>query len=173
MEELAAALSEVKGTVIVWIDSCGSGAAIYDKDVSQNGDAVFNDAVIRAFSAHDPNVVISADTYNSAWQTENETLDIDETAAFETGEFRQPKFYVLTASRYQQESWSGIYSYFTYYIGEGIGVDGSLPADANNDGLLTQRELFSFIKTSEENENMQQDVQAYPMNSDYVLFKRR
>lgn len=175
LEELAAALSEVKGTVIVWIDSCGSGAAIYDKNVAQHGDDLLNAAVINAFSACDPGIMVSEYTPGVAAQSENNILASEDTVAFETGEFRQPKFYVLTASQYQQVSKVNINyttSYFTLYLCTGIGSDGSLPADANNDGILTQQELFSYIAGFEEYENVSQKVQAYPLNSSYALFSR-
>ena len=47
-----------------------------------------------------------------------------------------------------------------------------MPADANQDGKLTQHELFSYIKAREEDASdfVSQNVQEYPLNSDYVLF---
>ena len=47
-----------------------------------------------------------------------------------------------------------------------------MPADLNGDGKVTQHELFLYIKTAEEDPEtgMDQDVQAYPVESDYVLF---
>jgi hypothetical protein len=43
-------------------------------------------------------------------------------------------------------------------------------ADANDDGELTQHELFMYVKYREENPARGQDAQVYPLNSDYVLF---
>ena len=49
---------------------------------------------------------------------------------------------------------------------------GRMPADANGDGKLTQHELFLYIKAREEDPAyfIYQNVQEYPLNSDYVLF---
>ena len=41
-------------------------------------------------------------------------------------------------------------------------------ADANRDGKLTQQELFLYIRQFDE--MYMQNVQTYPLNSDYVLF---
>jgi len=59
--------------------------------------------------------------------------------------------------------------------GSGATVDaatGRMPADANGDGKLTQHELFLYIKAREEDPAyfIYQNVQEYPLNSDYVLF---
>jgi hypothetical protein len=170
LEELADALSKVPGTVIVWLGSCGSGAAIYDENVPQNGDAALTAAAVAAFAAHDPTVVLD-DTLAA-------DFTVGETNAFERGEFRQPKFYVLTAARYHEMSWgmeSTRFNYFPKFICDGAMVDaktGQMPADANQDGKLTQHELFSYIKVREEDASdfVNQNVQEYPLNSDYVLF---
>ena len=50
--------------------------------------------------------------------------------------------------------------------------DGVMRADADENGRLTQHELFLYIKSCEESDEdfIFQNVQEYPMNSDYVLF---
>jgi hypothetical protein len=47
-----------------------------------------------------------------------------------------------------------------------------MPADANKDGKVTQNELFLYIRNrAEDDENfINQNVQTYPLDSDYVLF---
>ena len=170
MEELAAALSEVKGKVIVWLDCCGSGAAIYQTGVPQNGDEdfnpdpvnfeAFNAAAVEAFAAYDSAVDLNDVLYDG--------FAVEDTAAFETGEFRvEGKFYVMTAAAFQRTSASEKYGIFTAYLCEGIE---HMRADANDDGELTQHELFMYVKYREENPARGQDVQVYPLNSDYVLF---
>ena len=99
-----------------------------------------------------------------------------ETLNFETGELRLPNFQVMTAARYRYVGWGSNeenVSYFTKYLVDGVyGPGGSMPADLNGDGKVTQHELFLYIKQAEEDPEtgMDQDVQAYPMESDYVLF---
>lgn len=170
MDELAAALSEVKGKVIVWLDCCGSGAAIYQAGVPQNGDEdfnpdpvsfeAFNAAAVEAFAAYD-SVVDLNDALSDGFA-------VEDSAAFETGEFRvEGKFYVMTAAAFQRTSASEKYGIFTAFLCEGIEY---MRADANNDGMLTQHELFMYVKYREEHPARGQDAQVYPLNSDYVLF---
>lgn len=166
---LADALSQVKGKVIVWLGSCGSGAAIYEQGVPQNGDEDFALAVTETFAAFDSVVEVPVYAPNEFAMGDAETFD--------TGEFRQDgKFYVLTAARYHQMSWgtgSDAYNFFVKFLTDGITpANGSMPADANNDGLVTQNELFLYIKGREEDKEnfVYQDVQAYPLNSNYILF---
>ena len=170
LEDLASELSKVRGTVIVWLGSCGSGAAIYDQSVPENGSIALTSAAVAAFAAQDPTVVLDG--------TLAEAFTVGETNAFDRGEFRQPKFYVLTAARYHEMSWGtevSRYNFFPKFICDGATVDaatGRMPADANGDGKLTQHELFLYIKAREEDPAyfIYQNVQEYPLNSDYVLF---
>ena len=168
MDTLADALGEIKGTVIVWLSSCGSGAAVYDENVPQNGDPGFdellNKAAVQAFAARDSVADAGADS---------DGFTVGETMAFDTGEFRREgKFYVLTASRYQQSSY-GIEgeksSFFDDALCKGMEKEnGTMRADANRDGKLTQQEFFLYIRQFDE--MYMQNVQTYPLNSDYVLF---
>ena len=168
LDTLAEALGEIKGTVIVWLSSCGSGAAVYDENVPQNGDPDFdellNKAAVQAFAARDSVADVGADT---------DGFTGGETLAFDTGEFRREgKFYVLTASRYQQSSY-GIEgeksSFFDDALCKGMEKEnGTMRADADRDGKLTQHELFLYIRQFDE--MFMQNVQTYPLNSDYVLF---
>ena len=91
---------------------------------------------------------------------------------------RLDRFQVLTAARYRTYSWGqegAGYCYFTKYLTDGVyGPEGSMPADLTGDGMLTQHELFTYIKLREEDpeQGKDQDVQAYPFDSDYVLFMK-
>ena len=167
---LANDLTKIKGKVIVWLGSCGSGAVIYEHGVPQNGDKVMA-AAMKAFSASDSVEWVPTD---AAGEDERVYMDADL-----VGELRQEgKFYVLTAARYHQVSWgmeAQRMNFFTKFIAEGItNTNGNMPADANKDGKLTQNELFLYIKDHEEDEKdfIYQNVQTYPVDSDYVLFVR-
>ena len=66
-------------------------------------------------------------------------------------------------------------NYFTKYITDGVnGPDNSMPADMNQDGTVTQHELYLYIKLQEDDPEtgVYQDVQAYPFGSDYPLFTK-
>ena len=169
LDVLAETLSRVKGKVIVWLGSCGSGAAIYERGVPENNYEALTAAAMQAFSAYDS--VIEVPVYTSG---DYESRDAE---TFETGEFRQEgKFYVLAAARYHEMSWgleASRFNYFGKFIAEGItNKNGSMPADRNGDGKVTQNELFLYIKAREEDKAnfIEQNVQTYPLNSDYVLF---
>ena len=167
VEELAEALGKIKGTKIVWLSACGTGAAIYDKD-----------------HLDEENVALpyTGEVDEDEWGDEWDEYEIDsgyypgEMLNFETGELRLPGFQVMTAARHRFVGWGSNeenVSYFTKYLVDGVyGPDGSMPADLNGDGKVTQHELFLYIKATEEDpeSGMDQDVQAYPMESDYVLF---
>ena len=183
---LADALSRVKGKVIVWLGSCGSGAAIYERGVPENNYEALTAAAMQAFSAYDRVIEVpvyaahdfeshDADTFN----TDEFRFENRDAETFNTGEFRQEgKFYVLAAARYHEMSWGmedSLFNFFGKFISEGItNTSGSLPADRNGDGRVTQNELFLYVKAREEDEAdfINQNVQTYPLNSDYVLFTR-
>ena len=184
LKDLANALNAVPGKVIVVLESCGAGAAVYPNggNSSNDGKALYEDvkrratqfdeAVIRAFSGADPGIVV--------------TLQPNDVQA-NTGEFRvDNKFYVLTASRYQELSWgmeSGksetSYNYFTLWLTQGIGTSGAMPADANSNNQTTLDELYRYISKVGDDYQFKTDggvyyqhVQVYPADSDYVLFCR-
>ena len=96
-----------------------------------------------------------------------------------TGEFRNSKFYVLTATRHTESSWGsegGPYNYFTKRIAEAAGV--SMPADKNGDSCINLHELFLYVKENAtgpynyQGVDYYQHVQEYPANSTYKLFAR-
>jgi hypothetical protein len=167
MEELADALSRIKGTKIVLLGSCGSGAAIYDADeenYTEQPYAEFNEEEWEGWRDDE----INADS----------ALSFSDAATYDIRELRLPDFHVMTAARYRYVSWGSEmdgYTYFTKYLCDGmLGPDGSMPADINGDGLLTQHELFLYVKLREEDPEtgVDQNVQAYPFESDYVLFRQ-
>ena len=188
LKDLAGALQAVPGKVIVILESCGSGAAVYANNSSGGSDRkamfetfkkrseAFDAAAIRAFANADTGVRVRYGASDSGDARAN------------TGEFRvENKFYVLTASRYQELSWGNevedadrAYNYFTRWLVQGIGVSGAMPADANNNGQTTLNELYRYISdigdefpfTPSSGEVYYQHVQVYPNDSDYVLFCR-
>lgn len=197
MKTLANALKAVPGKVIVLLESCGAGAAVsantgnvsnsssdrktrYEKAKARI--KAFDAAVVRAFSDADTGVKEAVEVAGTgSGGIQSNTL-----------EFRvSNKFYVLTASRYQELSWGweggtaeDSYNYFTRWLTEGIGItrryDGSgfnvsasMPADTNNNGRTTLDELYRYISDVGDNYPLNgnyQHVQVYPANSKYVLF---
>ena len=187
LRELAEALAAVPGRVVVVIDSCGSGAAIYDAHVAQNSAgedgeitgtpqadaeydaAQFDQLAIDAFADLDSGVEVE------------EVLDFSRDLP-SVGEFRREnKFYVLTASRFRERSWSNLdCSYFTKWFCDAIGDTGKLPADSNKDGKATLNELFKYISNKGDHHKFKpagggtyyQHVQVYPRKSGFVVFAK-
>ena len=166
MGELARALGNVPGRIIVILGSCGSGSAVYDEQSARDLEAAAkadNQAAVRAFS--------------------KANAEEKERVSPKTSEMRVwDKFYVLTASAYHEdsygweESYGEAYNYFTRWLTEGVGTSGRMPADGDGDGLLTLKELHAYISDVGDYTNLgfnlHQHVQAYPENSGFVLFRR-
>ncbi len=169
LSSLADALAAIPGRIIVLLGTCGSGAAVYAGNAAGGGEAkaadAFNSAAIRAFRRVDPGVSVLSPNI---------------------GEFRkQNKFYVLTATAFQQESWSvrdQSYNLFPHWLIEGVGSAGDRPADAkyegNGDGIVDLHELYSYISAVGDNHVIwsgfiphTQQVQVYPPNVRFEMFR--
>ena len=189
LRDLATTLGMVPGRVIVILESCGSGAAVYANNangVRKSNKALFEEAKQRT-EAFDAAVVKAFSNAESGLKTtiQGGTGDSGGPQS-NTGEFRvSKKFYVLTASRFQELSWgweSGApetsYNYFTMWLTEGIGTSGDMPADTDGNGKTTLNELYQYISDVGDNYPFRdggvyyQHVQVYPANSSYVLFRR-
>ena len=172
--ELRDLLLKVPGKVIVILQSCGSGAAIYangglSSKLSRAAEA-FDSKAIRLFQAADPGIA---------------------TPVANTGELRvENKFYVLCASAYRELSWgdepesgSGNGSnMFTDWLLAGVGKPGNMPADVkyagNKNGMVDLHELYRYI--SGEGDHCPaygaggmyyQHVQVYPSDLRFALFR--
>ena len=171
MEELAAALREIKGTKIVWLGSCGSGAGIYDPNEEEN----VADPYYGEYNEEEWDGWYEYEVNNDV----GGNLIAEDMPLLETGELRLSDFQVMTAARYRYFGWgieANNYTFFVHFLTEGVcGPDGSMPADLNGDGRLTQHELFCYIKERMEDpeSGSDQDIQAYPFKSDYVLFAKQ
>ena len=69
-------------------------------------------------------------------------------------------------------------NYFTDWLIEGIGSSGQMPADTNANNYVTLNELYKYIAQYDDHtffdgyDYYTQQVQVYPTNSSYNLFKR-
>ncbi len=175
--QLADALEAVPGEVIVVIESCGSGAAVYDPAHPEEQNAASRlsaDGIVNAFPSEK---LDRADDVIYIFD-ENGNGQIIQSRI---GEFRKPdKFYVLCAARYLQDSWGTegppARNYFTQWLTDGVGTSGRMPADSDRNGVLTLNELFSYISSVGDNRPFgnygdTQQVQVYPTGSSYELFR--
>ena len=146
--ELAAWLDEVPGTVIVFLDCCGSGASILENGAVSAPDgaeaARFSELAVRAFAER-------------------------EAAAPNVGELRRGKYIVLTSTTYDKPGvadWDG--GKFTTALKNG--VIGSMPADANGDSKVSLHELYLYVSGAVDE---RQSPCEYPADSSYVIFTKR
>ena len=167
---LASTLSQVKGRVIVILDSCHSGAAIGKSAISkqemEQQIKAYNQAAIAAFSGYR----IAA--------TEEEVAKY--------GELATSKFIVITAAKSAESSYDGSYDgsgydqgRFTAAVIKGMGCtypngtySGSMPADKNGDKQITLKELYDYAYNTALNwGSTAQHAQYYGSDSE-VMFTR-
>lgn len=162
----------VQGKVIVILESCGAGSAIYESNGAKGGGDISEDIVrsaVKAFAKADPGIIVESGEDNRKNST---------------GSMRQPKFYVLAAAAHEELSWgygnsaSDPVNLFTKWLIQGVGVNGNSPADTDmEDSVLTIHELYRYIQSVGDNYKITsggkvyyQHVQAYPENSDQEVF---
>lgn len=174
LSELRDLLLNVPGKVIVILQSCGSGAAIFSNERSSSrarrAAEAFDSNVIRLFQEADPG--------------------IHEPVA-NTGEFRVAnKFYVLCASAYREQSWGDEpdtdkgygFNLFTHFLIKGVGKSGNMPADrryaGNKNGMVDLHELYRYISGEGDHTPVYsaggmyyQHVQVYPSDLRFALFR--
>jgi len=187
---LAGRLSGIKGKVIVLLESCGPGAALYDfksnRDLSgYTDDPESAGEIIRAFSASDPGLLVYQPEEISDSEEEDRKLveqylreqeDPEETADVKAASrFKTKKFIVMTAAAFRQVSYSigsDTYNLFPVWLTKGVGLSGDMPADAeygNHDGLLSVKELYQYVFAHTRHK---QTPLVYPEDSSYELFQR-
>lgn len=169
----------INGEVIIILESCGSGSAIYSTEIEQNSTykkgkkqsyepKQFTEDAIKAFSEVDNGLPFKE----------------GENTIKSTGDFRVPRFHVLAAARHHEESWGendsvqNPQNYFTKWLIEGVGRKGMSPADMDENNQISQDEIYKYIKGIGDNhpfiylgETYYQHVQSYPLNSEYILFR--
>ncbi len=169
--------SLVNGKVIVILESCGAGSSIYEGNGAKQGtksedelSAEFVQSAIAAFSKADPGIITGPEPKPDSFRKS-------------TGDFRQPKFYVLAAAKHEEESlgepnhWADPMNLFTRWLIAGVGEKGNSPADADQDNVLTLQELYHYIQYARDHytgpgsiADDEQHVQVYPEGSDQAIF---
>ena len=178
--ELANALKDIPGTVVVLLDSCGSGAAIHDETdfssmSSPVGSSSSGSTTYR--SSFDP------DRFNQ--QIINIFAAADKAPGAKTSELSTGKFRVITASQIGESSTELATSKyqggaFTVGIVEGAGFSynssthtAAMPADKNSDRKITLGEAYSYAAARVRKlTDGEQHVQRYPVGSKFVIYYR-
>ena len=161
--EVESRLGKVKGTVVVMLDSCYSGALI-GKSVaaSKAALAAYNAAAIRAFATSPKAKTLSGSKYHVI------------TASSQTEE----------SLEYGYPSTGTFFGLFTACVNEAMGwnrLTGSKYAefhgDADNDGQLTIAEAYEYtapvVNGIAAQDGESQNVQVYPTNSTLVFIDRK
>ena len=177
---LAAWLSEIPGEVVVILEACSSGSAIYDsEEEGESGINVqlsaMNSAAIRAFRSEDQ--TLSLGGVRLIFDEEGNAVEAP--PMLRIGGLRQTKFHVIASSAHMESSYIAgnapvPHTVFTYGLTQGVGLSGSMPCDTNDDGSASMSEIVSYIDSFVDpwQTEYTQHVQAYPANSDYALFVR-
>ena len=191
-ETLAGWLAAVPGRVIVILQSCYAGDAIYSPEAEENGaggsgvqasgipkagpteqaeEESFVKTAVQVFARKDPGAAVI-----------QQADDPSEGVWAKSGELRvENKFYVLAASRHDEENFgtegsagaSG--NMFTNWLLQGIGQKANSPADVSpKNGELTLQELYNYVNKYSAvytDEGIRyQHVQCYPNNCAFVCF---
>ena len=178
---LAAWLSEIPGEVVVILDSCSSGSAIYDSGESNDAGneaplSAMNSAAISAFRNADQ--TLSLGGVRLIFDEEGNATEAP--PMLRIGGLRQTKFHVIASSAHMESSYIAEdapvpHSVFTYGLTQGVGLSGVMPCDTNKDDSASMREIVSYLDSFVDpwSPDTTQHVQAYPGNSDYALFFRK
>jgi len=155
VDELEAALSAIPGTKVVFLDTCHSGGFIGkgkgEVTISQEELESFNDEIINTFSQAEYKGLLTTNQYK-----------------------------VLASCHHYQSSWEiypitpgdfDPYGIFTLALCTGCGYYGSYPADTNMDAQVSLQEAYIYVKNWVQYyfNDLEQDVQVYPNNSDYPI----
>ena len=167
MQELAGLLQDVKGRVIVIIDSCGSGSAILE--VQQDAAASFNKAVVQAFKNVDEEIALIEPVTEENAGPEDDMLPSH-------GEFRVlNKFYVITACEAGRKGYGNTQG--TILLKRLNAAIAS--ADTDENGVVVMRELERYLKAtgSEPLPTISGTdymvPQVYPSNSSFEIFRKK
>lgn len=167
MNELASALKKIPGKVIVVLDSCYGGNAIFKDAEDEFNPEVYNQFVVDEFAMADSESIV--------------VKDGDSTE--KNGELRNSKFLVLTGGskgEYTYESpISGIFGgLFTRFFVDGAGCSfpggtykGKIPSDKNYDKKVTLAEMYSYTR-NRVLRYQYQHVSCYPSGSSSVILKK-
>lgn len=151
VDELENYLSAIKGTKVVFLDSCHSGGFIgkgeVEKDFNVGNLVTFNNNIVNAFSISESKDLLTTNQYK-----------------------------VLTSCHYNQPCAEypihpvdgNPYGLFTDVFCKGCGYDdGTYYADSDNNTKVNLQEAYSYIESTLI--LFEQDVQVYPTNSTFTI----
>jgi len=156
VDELESALSAVPGTKVVLIDSCHSGGFI-GKSFARDNELEKEESNLVNFN----NSII--DTFANKQSSKNLLTSAE--------------YQVLTSSHWYEQSYeiypdSGQpFGVFTQGLYEGCSVSNNYPADINQNDRLSLNEAYNFIAQWVRSMGVNQNVQAYPMNSSFIIIE--
>ncbi|MBP3427210.1 MAG: hypothetical protein J6M47_02985 [Clostridia bacterium] len=158
--ELADALSDIPGRVIVLLDYCFSGLGI-GKGVSDGSETKYENPILDPFAELDMQASFAPSADG----------DVSKSGEMAVG----GKFYVFTSARGTESSWRTTDgTFFMQWMNSGV-----MGADSNKNGTVTQKEMAAYLKKkgsakrfydSSSGMYVRMIPQAYPTSSSFELF---
>ena len=181
VDEVRSYLDQVPGTVIVVLDCCLAGQYIQAKGA---GTPLTGERQQKLLSDMVDNFV-----------SPSPALAAKGTVSLVSDNPQRNKYRIMVSCKPLQESWAAMsspeteesaYSFFTYYLGEGLGVVGNgntfshlgtLPADRNRDGYVTLQEVHRYtapkvMRAVRELDCPPQTVMVWPSRSSKTVFAK-
>ncbi|NLV57876.1 MAG: CHAT domain-containing protein [Clostridiales bacterium] len=140
--QLEAAFEGIKGTKVIWLDACNSGAFIGKGQVAQPERV--------HFLGKDFKVLTSSGALEESWYWSAANPDKPEDQG---------------AGIYSKLPPQGAF-YFTQTLSQGLGQRYGYPADINRDGLVTLSELYEYLLQN----HAASTPQVYPQQDSFVVF---
>ncbi len=151
VDDLELALREIKGEIVIIIDSCHSGGFISTNSlsgyISASEERMFNQSLIDAFSSLKPRAGLAGGKYKII------------TAASKL-EYSNEYPYI--------DGW-GKGGQFTRAFTMGSGYNGDFLADFNGDGDVSLDEIYTYAKANVSSST----VQVYPLRDDFIIASKK
>ena len=142
--ELEAAFVPVKGTKVIWLDACNSGAFLGKGQADQPGSSLH-------FLGKDFKVLTSSGALEESWYWSEADMDAPEAEPnHKEGRFRPQGAF-----------------YFTHALSQSMSPRYGYPADINRDGRITLTELYDYLLLN----HAASTPQVYPQRDDFVVFR--
>ena len=141
--ELEAAFDVIKGTKVLWLDACYSGAFL--------GKGQADRFAASYFLGKDFKVLTSSGALEESWYWNEADTDAPEGAPDRGGDRLRPQ---------------GAF-YFTHALSQSMSPRYGYPADINRDGRITLSELYDYLLLI----HAASTPQVYPQRDDFVVFR--
>ena len=141
--ELEASFKDIKGTKVLWLDACNSGAFLAKGQTAQSASP--------HFLGKDFKVLTSSGALEESWYWSEADMDAPDAEPDRRGGSLRPQ---------------GAF-YFTHALSQSMSPRYGYPADINRDGSVTLSELYDYLLLN----HATSTPQVYPQRDDFVVFR--